>query len=1202
VARKATAPGVAAVVIALAAVLAGLLAVAGVLGGPGLSVARAQQQPAAPAKPAGPPSSESCVACHAGIEPMHENVDLTCTECHGGDGAQKEMEKAHVLPRNRALFKSSANPSSTYGALNLESPEFIRFMNPSDLRVADKVCGDCHGPIVDAVRRSIMATNPMVYHAGLYNNGVEPSKIPMYGEAFAPVEKDGRTIFAPARIRTLGDITPKDVANGVLKELAPLPRWEITAPTDPFRVLERGNIGASIRARGTEFKISGVFLTLLKTRLNDPGLWLMGPNDVGGDFRQSGCAACHVPYASDREPANAAHFAQYGNKGFSFSGDKAIPKNEPGHPIKHQFTRRIPSSQCVTCHHHQGNGALTMYQGYLWWDQESDYDKVVKLGMGYPWWDPDKKVLGVDPPYKNALAPDGTPMMAELFSHNKDMDKVQFSDAHGHRWHFVKVYKRDRYGRLLDGQDRIVPDSDPKKFDRAVHLKDVHLEKGMQCIDCHGVGDAHGGGDGKIYSQMRDVIEIRCWDCHGTPAKAATLVTSGLTGGRDLTKETTTFGKPWMERQGNKVIQHSKMTEGLSWEVKQVVDSINPAHPAYNPKAARAMALQKDGTAGPVTSEANLVHKTDVMECSSCHAAWNSGCYGCHLSVRVNVKTKEIHIGDEPTRAYTDYYPQLLRPDNTMMGISGVRQGNKFSPFRPANPVFVTLAERNRNTVVHEQPTISSPGFSGFAFTPNPPHTIRNKETRDCEDCHVSKANDNNAWMASVLGFGTNAANFVGDYAYVAESGNGVRGVRVAEGYEPRPVIGSWLHSVAYPKDYQAFVAGGRRLGESHRAGSSSARAVVRRGEFLFVADGPGGLRVFDIAQIANKAAAQRIIAANFSPLGNRVQVKSADATAVALAANNPMDLDRKSRPENLEQPISPIFRYAFVTDAQEGLIVVDVNTFSDGDPTNNFLRRAATFNPNGALAGARNLTIAGNHAYVLAANGMNVVDISAPTAPRLVATLGAPALVEPRAVQVQFRYAFVVDREGLKVVDVTTPARPRATAARVAIKDARDVYLMRTYAYVAAGAEGLAIVDIERAEAPGAPRFYNAGGAMDDTTAVTVGATYAGQYAYVADGKNGLRVLRLMDTSTPGYMGWTPAPEPELIATHPTSGRAVHVAEGYKRDRPNDESGNQIGISNRLGARPFNAAELARFLTRNNELLTVENSTPRIQREGGRR
>ena len=1177
---------------ALVVAMAATLTIAGAQR-PGARTASAQTRPPAP------PSSASCETCHAGIEPMHENVQLSCVECHGGDGTQSQKERAHVLPRDPRLWKTSANPSSTYGAINLESPEFVQFTNPSDLRVADKVCGDCHSDIVQSVRRSIMATNPMVYHAGLYNNGVEPSKIPMYGEAFAPVERGGKMVYAPAIIRSLGELTPKDVANGVVKELFPLPRWEITSPTDPFRVLERGNIAASARARGTEFKISGVYLTLLKTRLNDPGLWLQGPNDVGGDFRQSGCAACHVPYANDGEEANAGYLARYGNKGFSFSGDTAIPKNEPGHPIKHQFTRRIPSSQCISCHHHQGNGALSMYQGYLWWDQEADYDRVVKLGMGYPWWDPDKRVLGVDPPYKNILAADGTPKMAELAKHNPEMRHVQFGDTHGHRWHFVRVYKRDRYGRLLDAADQFVSDTDPDRFKKAIHLKDIHIEKGMQCIDCHGAADSHGGGDGKLYSQMRDVIEIRCWDCHGTPAKRATLVTSGLTGGRDLTKEQTPFGKPWMERRGARVVQHSKMTEGLTWEVRQVLDSIDPAHPAYNWKAGRAMGLRKDGSVGPVRSEDGLAHRPQAMECASCHASWNSGCYGCHLSVRTNVKTKEIHLANEPTRGYTDYFPQLLRPDNNMMGISGIRQGNKISPFRPANPVSVTVTDRGRNIAVHEQPTVSSPGFSGFAFTPNPPHTIRGKETRECEDCHVSKANDNNAWLASALGFGANAANFVGDYVYVAEEKSGVRAVRVAEGYEPRPVIGSWLHAQAYPAAYRKFVDGGRRLTESHRAGATTARSIVKRGEFLFVADGPGGFRVYDIFAIGNKSVAQRITAAPFSPLGNTMRLATRDATAVALGANNPMDLDRKSRPENLEQPISPIFRYAFITDSVEGLIVVDINTFSDGDPTNNFLVRAATFNPHGALTGATNITIAGNYAYIVSSvSGLHIVNIAQPTQPRLVATVAAPAVMEPRAVQVQFRYAFVVDREGLKVLDVTNPERPRATAARVVIKDARDVYLMRTYAYVAAGAEGLAIVDIERPEAPRAPAYFNAGGAINDASGLTIGATYAGQYVYIADGRNGLRVVKLIDTSTPGFYGWAPAPVPELIASFPTSGRALRVAEGYKRDRATDESGNQIGIANRLGARPFNAADLERFLRRNNELIVVENSVARIKRE----
>ena len=47
----------------------------------------------------------------------------------------------------------------------------------------------------------------------------------------------------------------------------------------------------------------------------------------------------------------------------------------------------------------------------------------------------------------------------------------------------------------------------------------------------------------------------------------------------------------------------------------------------------------------------------------------------------------------------------------------------------------------------------------------------------------------------------------------------------------------------------------------------------------------------------------------------------------------------------NQEQPFHPIYNYAVITDAEEGLILVDVNTLQDGEPRNNFLKRALTWN-----------------------------------------------------------------------------------------------------------------------------------------------------------------------------------------------------------------------------------------------------------------
>ena len=108
--------------------------------------------------------SAGCLSCHTSTDAksMHVSpaVRLGCADCHGGSadvvlppGAtrgskvyRQAFEAAHVLPRYPRSwhYPSSANPERTYTLLNRESPEFIRFINPGDLRVAREACGACH--------------------------------------------------------------------------------------------------------------------------------------------------------------------------------------------------------------------------------------------------------------------------------------------------------------------------------------------------------------------------------------------------------------------------------------------------------------------------------------------------------------------------------------------------------------------------------------------------------------------------------------------------------------------------------------------------------------------------------------------------------------------------------------------------------------------------------------------------------------------------------------------------------------------------------------------------------------------------------------------------------------------------------------------------------------------------------------------------
>lgn len=1129
--------------------------------------------------------STGCLSCHAGIESMHQvgddEIGITCVDCHGGNGAARDQRTAHVQPRNRKVFASSANPVDSYAALNQESPEFVRFMNPGDLRVASAACGGCHEQIVNRMLMSIMGTGALVAQAAFYNNGVLAAKRPVYGEGYLP---DG----TPAIIRsTLPDQTEglldleRRGPTSLVPKLEPLPRFQVIPALDPFRVLERGNNAAGTRARGTDFKIAGAGLAVQKTRLNDPTLWFIGTNQTTGDYRHSGCAACHVLYANDRDTLNAgpeiaAFYRRGGLPGHSGSADPSIPKTEPGHPIAHRFTRRVPVSQCLTCHHHQGNAALVSYTGTMWWDQETGADEVLS---GYA-----RRDYEMDDAAR-----------ARLWDRNPEFTDVQFSDLHGHSWNFRNVYKRDRQGRLLDAEDDVIPHDDPSRFARAVHLRDVHLERGMHCVDCHTEQDIH--GDGRLWGATPDPIEIACIDCHGTVSARATLVTSGINGGTDLASRLsgprTVFGTRAFEIDGPRVIQRSRMYENLQWAIPQIVDAVNPNHPRYNERAAKAMTMRADGSWGPVTDGPALAHDLEKIECYTCHTSWNTGCYGCHLPLDLNTRTNAKHYEGQASRGDVAYNPQVLRSDNFLLGINASSKGNKVSPIRSASAVFVTVTARNRQVVVHQQPTVSAPGYSGFAFSPNIPHTVRARETMRCTDCHLSSDQDNNAWLTSVLGMGTNTMNFVGEYAYLALGSGGVIAVKVTEGGEPQPVIGSHLHRILHPESYDAMVAGGRRLSTAYGLGTSHANRITTRGEYVLVADGPGGLRVIDRANVANKNEAQRLVGAQHSALGEGLRVNTRDATAVALPSGVPMNLDRRALPENLEKPVAELFRYAFVTDRHEGLITVDVNTLHDGDPTNNFLRRAATYNPEGRLDGAVNLTIAGNYALIVSErSGLNVVEISNPRAPRWLASVGAPAIRAPRAVAVQFRYAFVADADGVKVVELTDPARPRfIEGATVALTDARDVLPARTYLYAAAGRDGLAIIDIEEPEDPRLVDRFTADGAINDATAVTTGSVNASLFAFLADGVNGLRVIRLIGPpDAPGHQGFSPAPAPQLIATYRTRAPAVAIAHGPSRDRVVDESGNQIGVMGRLGSRPLEAADRARLLLRNGSLFFVDN------------
>ncbi|MGH8810232.1 MAG: hypothetical protein ACREX0_20320, partial [Noviherbaspirillum sp.] len=414
----------------------------------------------------------------------------------------------------------------------------------------------------------------------------------------------------------------------------------------------------------------------------------------------SGCTACHVVYANDRDPKHSGPYAKYGNQGFSATADPTIPKEESGHPIKHQMTNGVPSSQCMNCHIHPGGNMLTSYYGMTWWDNETDGNLM------YPAKQPDlsdeqkdriqqrnpegsamRGLWGQDPDFLQRIWTDINPKA----------QRTQFGDFHGHGWVYRNVYKSDRKGNMLDARNQKIEPNDPEKFKKAVHLEDVHQKLGMHCADCHVGTDVHGNGN--LYNEPRAAIQVDCIDCHGTIDKPATLTASGPAAGtgrfggkivatpKDLTKvktrnergrqipmfqrisqptkRKTLDGKEVDLRPGD-IVQNSLVEPGKWWRVTQTMDTVTRGKPDYNDASAFAKTVQRDGKtwADTAADEKTLAHANSNMTCYACHTSWTTSCFGCHLPMVANRKKPMLHNeGTDSLRNYTQYNYQTLRDD-----------------------------------------------------------------------------------------------------------------------------------------------------------------------------------------------------------------------------------------------------------------------------------------------------------------------------------------------------------------------------------------------------------------------------------------------------------------------------------------------------------------------------------------------------------
>lgn len=255
-------------------------------------------------------------------------------------------------------------------------------------------------------------------------------------------------------------------------------------------------------------------------------------------------------------------------------------------------------------------------------------------------------------------------------------------------------------------------------------VPDIHHEKGMGCIDCHTGQDTM--GDGRIYAEMKDQIEIRCEDCHGGYAAPPRTVAVHK---NDPLVRTLVTGSPFLKlSEGDIILQTSK----------------GRPLPHIRKQGERFVLTGKlTGKQHPVNvitgkNNGHTIKGHERLECDTCHSAWSPQCYGCHQVLDFGKKATD-HLSGEVTPGRWAEGRTFFRFERNIYGINS---RGKVGILVPGCQVWNSVVNADGKVIAPYDSKIMklANGLTSIAVGPTHPHTTRTEVPR-CVDCHLdSKA------------------------------------------------------------------------------------------------------------------------------------------------------------------------------------------------------------------------------------------------------------------------------------------------------------------------------------------------------------------------------------------------------------------------------------------------------------------------------
>jgi len=619
-----------------------------------------------------------CLTCHQGIEDIiSAPVMMTmikakgqpfgdpagCIVCHGGDPKATTKEEAHQ--GTLEAMKAAKGPQTFY-------------TNPGSLWINQFTCGQsgCHQGYGERLEKALMNTEAGKLQGNLWSWGYQKDHKVIWGN-YQVKDEDGN-------VPTIGtEAYKKYMAEMIAAHPDQFPSELEQVPEPKLEDITDNPNHAGLTYSRQECQRCHVGITGRETR---------------GDYRGSGCSACHIPY---------------GNQGLYEGNDPTINKKQAGHVLVHsiQATRKskvkvgdieysgIPTETCNSCHN-RGKRIGVSYQGIMEFPYGSPYDekgnKQPKLHT--------KKYLFI-----------------------KD-------DLH----HQIKSRPENPEGGMLcqDCHTSLEMHGDGNL--PGTTLAQVEIE----CADCHGTPDKFpwelplGYGEefkasiadkkAAVGTEPRGLANENLpsvWFAQQYPAQDGFLLTAR--------------GNPYgnVVKKGDEVILHS--ASGLDFKV-----------PLLKKIKQEDSWRTLDGKVAMTQISSHL----DNMECYACHADWVPQCYGCHITVDYsegktnvdwihNANARDPETGLTPDDALgtnglhgigkVSETRSYLRWEEPILGVNGE---GRVTPMMPGCQVITTVIDKEGQTVVHNKmwETPEGPGLDMAAVQP---HTA-GRFARTCESCH----------------------------------------------------------------------------------------------------------------------------------------------------------------------------------------------------------------------------------------------------------------------------------------------------------------------------------------------------------------------------------------------------------------------------------------------------------------------------------